>query len=268
MIKKFFLCLTQNNIKHLLISGQATVLYGAATFSEDIDLWVSPELENWQKFIDCLHKLKAKIYKATPPLSPEFIQNGHAYHFEFSPIGGESVWFLDVMGVVPRVGTFSASYKNVNFHKTEWGRLAVVGLRDLVQIKKTRRLADYPIISNLVRQEYEKMRTTCVKGEDWIWILTNSFETEDILFYLKNHQGARKACKSLSRECLKYALQLIEVSSKQKNDLYSVSNAIALEIERIRQEDRVYWQTIIAELKALNRRGKLSRVGSVPIWAP
>ena len=259
MIKKFFLHLTQSNIKYLLISGQATVLYGAATFSEDIDLWVSPEPENWQKFIDCLHKSKAKIYKATPPIKPEFIQKGHAYHFEFPSIGQEFVWFLDVMGVVPRVGTFSAAYKNVNFHKTEWGRLAVVGLRDLVQIKKTRRLADYPIISNLVRQAYEKMRTTCIKDEDWVWILTNSFETEDIIFYLKNHQGARKVCRNLSRECLKYALQ---------NHFSFVSNAIALEIEKIRQEDRVYWQTIIAELKALNRRGKLSRVGSVPVWTP
>lgn len=268
MIKKFFLHLTHKNIKYLLISGQATVLYGAATFSEDIDLWVSPEPENWQKFIDCLCKSKAKIYKATPPIKSEFIQKGHAYHFEVPSTEQEPIWFLDVMGVVPRVGTFPLSYKSVNFCKTEWGEIATIGLRDLVQIKKTRRLADYPIISNLVRQEYEKMRTSGIKDGDWMWILTNSFETEDILFYLKSHREARKVCKRLSRRCLKYALQLIERVPEQEDDFFSISNAIALEIEKLRQQDRVYWQTIIAELKALNRRGKLLSVGSTPVWTP
>lgn len=129
----------------------------------------------------------------------------------------------------------------------------------MVQIKKTRRLEDYPIISNLVRQEYEKLRTRGIKDEDWIWLLTNSFETEDILFYLKEYREARKVCKSLPRECLKYALQ---------NDFFSVSNAIAIEIERLRQEDRIYWQTIITELKALNRKGQLLSVGSIPVWLP
>ena len=69
MIKNFFLTLNKSNIRYMLISGQATVLYGAATFSEDIDLWVSPESENWRQFIQALRKVGAKVYKATPPLS-------------------------------------------------------------------------------------------------------------------------------------------------------------------------------------------------------
>jgi len=38
MIANFFQSLDRNRTDYLLISGQATVLYGAATFSEDIDL--------------------------------------------------------------------------------------------------------------------------------------------------------------------------------------------------------------------------------------
>lgn len=106
MIKKFFLTLNRSQIEYMLISGQATVLYGAATFSEDIDLWVAPDTANWQKFIVSLQKLKAKVYKLTPPIKPEFIQKGHGFHFEFVPTGKEPVCFLDVMGVVPRVGIF------------------------------------------------------------------------------------------------------------------------------------------------------------------
>ena len=41
MIASFFQNLDARHVEYLLISGQATVLYGAATFSEDIDLWVN-----------------------------------------------------------------------------------------------------------------------------------------------------------------------------------------------------------------------------------
>jgi hypothetical protein len=46
MIASFFQSLEEHGVAYLLISGQATVLYGAATFSEDIDLWLNPAAEN------------------------------------------------------------------------------------------------------------------------------------------------------------------------------------------------------------------------------
>src|SRR5512141_1363680 len=42
MIANFFQSLEDHRVEHLLISGQASVLYGAATFSEDVDLWINP----------------------------------------------------------------------------------------------------------------------------------------------------------------------------------------------------------------------------------
>jgi len=41
-MRNFFQALSRHRVRHLLISGQATVLYGASTFSEDVDLWVEP----------------------------------------------------------------------------------------------------------------------------------------------------------------------------------------------------------------------------------
>lgn len=258
MIKSFFQTLTQYKIKYLLISGQATVIYGAATFSEDIDLWIAPDPENWRKFLTCLNKSKAKIYKLTPPIKPEFIAKGHAYHFEFP-----STWFLDVMGIVPRAGDFKTASQNARSYETEWGKIKVMGLRNLVQIKKTLRLADYPIISNLVRREYEQLIKTGINAEDWTWILNNSFEAEDIFYFLKNHHEARKVCKRLSRKCLKYAMRLMD-NTEKTNDFTAVSNAIALEVEKIRQQDRIYWKKIIADLKMLKRTNQLLPIGSKP----
>lgn len=50
MIASFFRSLDSHEVAYLLISGQATVLYGAATFSENIDLWIAPEARNINLF--------------------------------------------------------------------------------------------------------------------------------------------------------------------------------------------------------------------------
>ncbi|MBU4199499.1 MAG: hypothetical protein KKG09_02255 [Verrucomicrobia bacterium] len=49
MIKRFFHGLMENKVEFLLISGQAAILYGAATFSEDIDLWIKPTAGNCRR---------------------------------------------------------------------------------------------------------------------------------------------------------------------------------------------------------------------------
>lgn len=49
MIANFFQNLNARKVEYLLISGQATVLYGAATFSEDIDLWIQPTRFQFQR---------------------------------------------------------------------------------------------------------------------------------------------------------------------------------------------------------------------------
>lgn len=264
MIKKFFLALNKSDIKYMLISGQATVLYGAATFSEDIDLWVAPESENWRKFIRTLQKVGARVYKATPPLKTEFLERGHGFHFEFPALSEEPLWFLDVMGIVPRLGPFPKAWQNVEFHETEWGKIPVMGLRDLVEIKKTRRLADYTIISNLVQNEYERICLDKIKDADWKWLLSNSFEVEDIIYYLERHKKARRLGRVLPRKCLVYCLKLINDQERSEKNIFSASKEISLEIEKLRQADRIYWQQIINELKELKRCKKLLDLGSRP----
>ena len=54
MIANFFQSLNEGAVDYLHISGQATVLYGAATFSEDIDLWIEPAPENCERFLAAL----------------------------------------------------------------------------------------------------------------------------------------------------------------------------------------------------------------------
>ena len=262
MIKSFFHNLNSHKVNYILISGQAAVLYGAATFSEDIDIWVSPEIENWNKFLGVLKKFKAKIYKLTPPLTEEHIRKGHGFHFEFPEDNRKMTWFLDVMGVVPRIKSFSKALESVNFYKTPWGTIPVIGLRDLAELKKTRRLQDYAIISNLARIEYENFSNTA-PDKVLKWILSNSFDIEDIIFYFKSCKNAVRVGRALNRKCLGYCVKIIKIPDKERKYFSSASKALALEIEELRQKDRDYWREIIQELKELGKNGELLKRGGL-----
>lgn len=264
MIKKFFHNLNSLQVSYMLISGQATVLYGAATFSEDIDLWVEPKSDNWNKFLKVLRKMDAKVYKLTPSVSMQLIKKGHGYHFQV-PSKDEKIpfWFLDVMGLVPRVGSFKDSFKDVNNKETDWGKLPVMGIRDLVELKKTRRLEDYPVISNLVRIEYENLLSKKIEDNDWKWILKNSFNIEDILYYLNSHNAAKEISADVPRECLPFCLKAVTAPEREEY-MSKASNEIALEIEKLRQQDRKYWESIIDELKNLKQNNQLLPIGSKP----
>ena len=143
MIASFFQSLSRHRVEHLLISGQATVLYGAATFSEDIDLWIDPTAENCDRFALTLRECGARYYKLTPPLTLEYLARGHGLHFFLSGRNASEM-FLDILGKPPRVGSFAAAATAARWMETEWGRLHIIDLRDLVELKKTQRLEDYP----------------------------------------------------------------------------------------------------------------------------
>lgn len=261
MIKKFFHSLNTHKVRYLLISGQATVIYGASTFSEDIDLWVAPDKENWEKFKTVLSKNRARIYKLTPELLPEFILKGHGFHFTFPGMLRQAEWYLDVMGVVPRVGSFDKSWAHKKIFRTAWGVLPVIGIRELVELKKTRRLSDYPVISELVRVEHKNLSNKIISKRDWQWILSNSFEAEDIISYLKDKK-ALKIAKQLKRPCLAFCIKAVQNPSSYSKNIITADKEILAEIESIRHKDRLYWQPVLDELKYLNSKRLLLRKGT------
>jgi len=53
-MRNIFRSFDRFGVEYLLISGQASILYGAATFSEDIDLWVNPTQANLNNLIRSL----------------------------------------------------------------------------------------------------------------------------------------------------------------------------------------------------------------------
>src|SRR3954451_18402668 len=70
----------RHQVAHLLMGGQACVLYGAAEFSRDLDLALLPDPANLDRLEAALAELDAEII-AVPSLSLKNLADGLAVHF-------------------------------------------------------------------------------------------------------------------------------------------------------------------------------------------
>jgi hypothetical protein len=226
-MRNLFRSFERFGVDYLLISGQASILYGAATFSEDVDLWIRPSPANVRRVLGALASCRARIHKLTPPLETRFLRAGHGFHFVVP--GRPIPVYLDLMGKPPRVGSFSACHRRARVLDTDWGRVPVVGLEDLIALKKTRRFVDYEVISNLVSIRLSEEDSPSRKLLRWA--AGSTFRAEDRVMLLRSLGAPR----SLAR----------------------CRTDIAREVTRLQERDARYWRTRIAELRRLRRAGKL-----------
>jgi hypothetical protein len=236
-MRNLFRSFDRFGVEYLLISGQASILYGAATFSEDVDLWVNPTRANLNNLIRSLATCRARVYKLTPPLTLGYFRRGHGFHFTL-PARPDPV-YLDIMGRPPRVGSFSASRRLAQRMKTGWGVLPVVSIEDLIALKRTRRLYDYEVISNLVQirlgqSDHPSRRLLA-------WALRESFRAEDRVEF------AKRLGRSLSEA--------------------KVRRQVSVEIPKLQARDVAYWRPIVRELRDLRAGGLLLPTGS-PVTPP
>lgn len=231
-MRNLFRSFDRFGLEYLLISGQASVLYGAATFSEDIDLWVRPTAPNVKRLARALAACRARAYKLTPRLDLRHLRSGHGFHFTL-PARPDPV-YLDVMGRPPRVGSFEASRRKARIMKTGWGLLPVVSIEDLIALKKTRRLYDYEVISNLVAIRVSESGHP--SRELLAWALRETFRPED------RAEFARQLGPRLS--------------------IARCRRRIAREIERCQARDVAYWRPILHELREFRRSGLLIPQGT------
>jgi len=261
MIANFFRNLNEREVDYLLISGQATILYGAATFSEDIDLWLNPVAKHILAFRDALQAADARYYKLTPPLTKEFLKRGHGFHFLLKS-GSESEVFLDVLGTPPRVDSFASACAASQWMDTEWGRVRTIGIKDLVELKKTQRLEDYPVVSNLALAWFEQ--PDCKRSRaDYRWALQNIFTLTALRQFFEEHPQAIEALPARDAS-ERMAFGECVAADKEAPDATAtkVERYMQQQIAALQQADRRYWRSIIAELKQLRASDKLVSEGA------
>jgi hypothetical protein len=226
-MRNLFRSFERFGVDYILISGQASILYGAATFSEDVDLWIGPWPQNVQRVLRALASRRARVHKLTPPLESRFLRRGHGFHFVIP--GRPLPVYLDLMGKPPRVGSFSECRLRVRRLETDWGRIPVVGLEDLIALKKTRRFSDYEVISNLVSIRLSEAGSPSRKLVRWA--ARSTFRAEDRALFLRALGKPTSIDRCRAR--------------------------IAREVEALQARDARYWRPRIAELRKLRRASEL-----------
>jgi hypothetical protein len=156
---------------------------------------------------------------------------GHGFHFLVP--GRPLPTFLDILARPPRVGSFGSAERRARRIRTDWGILPVVHPVDLVEIKKTRRLADYDIITNLV------------------------------LLYLAEIPSPNKAVLRWAADnCYRPEERAaIFVRLGQAQTIDECAHHIAKEVLQLQSRDRAYWRPIIDELRKMRREGTLLAEG-------
>lgn len=262
MIANFFQNLDRHGVEYLLISGQATVLYGAATFSEDIDLWINPTETNRASFLAALQEAQARYYKLTPPFTVEHLKQGHGFHFTL-PSGYADEIFLDVMGNPPRAGSFPTASTTARRMETEWGTIPTIGLQPLVELKKTQRLEDYPIISKLAVAWFDQPE--CARtAADFHWALQNIFTLPELTIFFAEHPTAVSAATdSINRDVGEFGKQTRAGGEVSETIERCVGELFQSRIAALQLVDRRYWREIIRQLKELRTTGGLMREGEL-----
>jgi hypothetical protein len=261
MIARFFQQLEGYAVEYLLISGQATILYGAATFSEDVDLWLNPAQVQVERFCAALRACGAQYYKLTPPLTLDNMTRGHGFHYVLPSGQHGAEVYLDVMGRPPRVGSFTSAVARACWIDTDWGRIHTVGIRELVELKKTQRAEDYPIISRLVLLSLQKVQSDLTR-EDLTWAMDNIFSLSELRTLLQEHPAAVEGRDDLPPTLGQALGQLLdngEITDTLEDELDAwLQRRVAV----LRQADRRYWRDIIADLRNLRASGGLMAEGS------
>jgi hypothetical protein len=230
-MRRLFRSFDRFGVEYLLISGQASVLYGAAAFSEDVDVWIRPTVPNARRLLRALAAGRARVYKLTPPLTAANMRFGHGFHFTL-PRGADTL-YLDVMAVPPRVGTFADARARAAEMDGPWGVVPVVSVPDLVELKKTQRFLDYDVISNLVAGHVGDGETS---RRVLSWAAKNSFRPEARARFLR-----RLGRPTSEDECRTRILE---------------------DVGRLQKRDAAYWRRVVRDLRRLRRDGRLIETGT------
>lgn len=232
-MRDLFRAFERRRVDALVVGGQAAIFYGAAYYTQDLDLWIRPTSETVDRFLKALGDLKARVHKLTPPMTPRFVRRGHAFHF-ILPQRGSSPVYLDVMGRPPRVGTFEGARRRAVRGRVAGVVMPFVAIEDLVEMKKTNRPGDYEVISSLAKirlAQASRPSAALVR-----WALDHCFRSEDYSAILAAHGLRRQG--GLDRR---------------------LEKRMAILMARGRR----YWLPLIHELKGLRRRGLLWPEGSI-----
>ena len=146
--------------------------------------------------------------------------------------------------------------------ETEWGAIRTIGLQPLVELKKTQRLEDYPIISKLSLAWFDQPECSKTPG-DVRWALQNIFTLPELrIFFAEHAEAVDLSVENSNPVVTELGRQLRSGEDVRESVERQVNEWLQQRIADLQQADRRYWREDIAQLKTLRATGKLAAEGS------
>ena len=235
-----------HRVHALLMGGQACVFYGAAEFSRDTDLLILADAENLGRLQAAWLELRAECI-AVPPLAVEYLERGHAVHFRCHHPEAADMR-VDLMAKLRGVEAFPALWeRRTVITDSDQVTYELLSLPDLVQAKKTQRSKDWPMLQRLVEAHYLSHRAAPTQEQQHFWL--RELRSPELLVEAAHAWPQAARALEAGRPLLALA---------QPNQLREMEEALATEERAEREQDRLYWLPLKAELEQLRRAARKS----------
>jgi hypothetical protein len=243
-IRKALSTIRKHRVDHLLMGGQACVLYGAAEFSRDLDLALLPDPANLDRLQGALQELDAEVI-AVPPLTLRHLDEGMEIHFRCKApeVAGLRI---DIMTHMRGVAGFPELWQRRTTFAFEDETLEVMGLPDLVVAKKTQRDKDWPMIRRLVDANYLSHREEPSPERVLFWLC----EMRDPELLVAVARAHRDAVEKLAAE-----RPLLKLAVAENIATGVLARALREEEDEQRRLDAAYWAPRRKELERLRHSG-------------
>lgn len=226
--------------------------YGASQFTQDADLWVEPTSKNLGNLRIALAALHARP-RFLPPLELRHLKRGHGIHF-ILPHGNE-LFYLDLLGKPPRVGSFAEAWLDATFLNWRGLRIAIIDLPRLVETKKTDRDQDYIAILRLAELVYRRACSSPKRRLAAInWLLAELRTPRCLKTVAQRWPEAKAALPNISRPAALLAAR--------NAPLAVIQAAMDEEKSRYQQANRDYWKPLLKELRQIRQEIILSKRNS------
>lgn len=229
----------KHKVKSLLIGGQACIIYGAAEFSRDSDFVILCDHDNLERLKEALNSLKAELIYV-PTLEAAYLEKGHACHFRCKSKDVQGLR-VDVISRLRGCDSFDKLWERKKTVSIKKGSaINIIGLKDLVQSKKTQRDKDWLMLKRLVENDILLNKNT-PSAEKIKWWLLESRDPESLIRLGKEYAEILKDNMSF-----RPLLSAVVEQNSQKLD-----SELREEELKERQKDIEYWAPLKKELETL-----------------
>jgi hypothetical protein len=140
--RDFIKALNNHQVEYILVGGYSVILHGYARNTGDMDIWVNPTMDNYNRLAKSFHEFGMPVFDMT---EKNFLYNESFDVFTF----GRPPVCIDIMKEVKGLA-FGPAYQHSKIVETEGFPIRLIDYRDLIKAKiASGRAKDINDIENL-----------------------------------------------------------------------------------------------------------------------